>query len=382
MTDEMIPAGQHWLTGRVLADRELRWYLEALAARREPAGPEDLLAMRQRLDEQIRDAIRWPGADDYTAVARDLTAIGQSGVAEVFRRAAHATRLADEAEARWEHRYAHRPQTGRERVYQDLLDGGPLSFGAGQPARGIDGALYLPGHVSDGALTGFAVAVHARGAFELVTGFAGYADQQRWIADRGTTATGPLRFPEAGDPPRVTLEEQVLAGFLADPGSFAACAAKLPPDTFTSDARYEIYAAMLHLDARPRSWYGWQVPDEITRRSAWLPGQALREAGGSGAPLISAYCDRLAVTEVSASAAEAAARTLHAEDTRGRARPSWPGLVAAGKAALRTAEPGELPDVARWRQIRRRAEPGRPPRRPAGFMPPAPAAPAGPEPRI
>jgi hypothetical protein len=346
MTDQ----NESWLT-RVLTEHP-----DILGAARELAGTsapgqDTSLAVRRMLDTAIRDTVRWPRDQDYAAVARDLDHAGHPHLAAVIREAAGED-LLSEARARWEWRYAARPDAAREAVLDDVFREDRFTFSDDGALRGIDGAWYVPGYISDGPGEGFAVAVMGRGLRELVTGFGGYEDQRRWVADRGPTGTGELYLPALTPAPRVVLEEQVLASLTANTWTFDGTVTFLPPDTFTADARYEIFAVMLALAGGGRPWHGWQVPGVLAGRVPWLPDGAVRDLGGEGAPWLQAYFRRLSQTPVSVADGDAAGRAILREDGHDPAAPGWYDQMTERRERLRRPAPREMPDLERWARHR------------------------------
>ena len=82
---------------------------------------------------------------------------------------------------------------------------------------------------------------------ELVTGFDDQQAAARWLHDRGPMPSRPLTAPDAPSLYRAVLEEHILARLLRHHDSDPAIAAQVPPCTFTADARYDIYAAIIHV---------------------------------------------------------------------------------------------------------------------------------------
>jgi hypothetical protein len=339
-----------WLTRLLLEHPDILGAARELAGTSAP-GQDTSLALRRMLDSAIRDTVRWPRDQDYAAAAGHLEHAGQPHLAAVVREAA-GEELLSEARARWEWRYAARPDAAREAVLDDVFREDRFTFSDDGALQGVDGAWYVPGYISHGPGEGFAVAVLGRGMRELVTGFGGYEDQRRWVADRGPTATGDLYLPALDPVPRVVLEERLLASVAANSWTFDGTVTFLPPDTFTADARYEIFAAMLTLAEGRRQWHEWQVPDALAQRVPWLPDGAVRDLGGEGAPWLQAYFRRLSHTPVSVADGDAAGRAIMKEDGHDPAAPGWYDQMTERRERLRRPAPREVPDLDRWARHR------------------------------
>ncbi|HZR48418.1 MAG TPA: hypothetical protein VFB06_02765 [Streptosporangiaceae bacterium] len=339
---------QWWLTRVLLEDPLILDQAAALAAAHGP-GDGTRLAVRQLLDARIRKITRWPRDEDYARIAADLEHAGLGDKAGVLRQVADGE-LQDQARDRWMLRYAYRPEAERDIRADPRADDG-IDWSDDADVRGTDGAWYQHGYAGYGGRRWFIVAVHGRGFGEHVM-FTSYEQQRRWLADRGPTATGELVIPDVSPVPRVVLEEKILAGMLADPNMFTQAAMSLPPGSFTADARYEIYGAILSLAGDGRRWYPGEVVIQLGRRAAWLPERALRDAGGYGVPWTQAYLRRLMDTPVSRADADAAAVAVADEDTAAAEANGWYHAVADPVAGLAASAGGELPETALWRQQR------------------------------
>jgi len=337
---------QWWLTRVLLEDPLILNQAAALAAAHGP-GDGTRLAVRQLLDARIREITRWPRDEDYARIAADLDHAGLGDKADVLRQVADGE-LQDQARDRWLHRYAYRAEADRD-IRTDPRAGDGIDWSDDGPVRGTDGAWYQHGYAEYRDRRWFIVAVQGRGFGEHVM-FTSYEEQRRWLADRGPTATGELVTPDLSPVPRVVLEEKILAGMLADPAMFAQAAVSLPPDSFTADARYEIYGAILSLADGGRQWYPGEVAGQLERHTAWLPERALRDAGGNGAPWTHAYLRRLMDTPVSRADAVAAAVAVAAEDTAAAELNGWYHAVADPVAGVAASAWGKLPETALWRQ--------------------------------
>ena len=261
-------------------------------------GAAGYLAARRLLDERLRRMVHWPRARDYAQLANDLAADGRDDDALLLRRVAATGGLLTEAQARWNTRYDSRAETGAERDTRQIIDAGLTDFDPDAPYQGIDGSLYWPGYtILEAGQQAPVVLVTGRGLQELIIGFGDQAAVDRWLHDRGPMASGELTQPDVPVLPRAVLEERILARLLSRPGDLPATMTALPPTTFTTDARYDIYAAITTVARRGPAWDTGDVAAELSRRVDWVPDWALRGYGGQGAPWAQAYLRRLAVTE-------------------------------------------------------------------------------------
>ena len=94
---------------------------------------------------------------------------------------------------------------------------------------------------------------------------------ERWLHDRGPMASGPLIAPDVPLLPRAVLEEHILARMLCRPGDLPASLAALPLTTFTADARFDIYAAIITVARNGKAWNLEHVAAELARRMDWVP---------------------------------------------------------------------------------------------------------------
>jgi hypothetical protein len=330
-----------WLT-RVLDDDPGLLRRAAELAGELGGGDDAYLAVRRMLDAHLREVTGWPRAADYGVAAHEL---GDSEHARLLWKVAGTGRLLADAERRWEQRYAGRAVTERERVVDLACSAGEIDYDPDGPVRGIDGAWYAPGfaerYAARGWRSGFVVVVYSAATAELVTGFADYQAQRRWVADRGPTAVGQLTVPDVAGSltPRLAGEELILARLLAVPGELAEVSRSLPPDSFTADGRYVIYAAITAQASAGARWYADEVAEELACRVAWLPGRVQQGFGGSGAPWLQAYLRRLDQTPAGAGQVHRAVQELSLEDRRARQRRDQ---MIAGP--LRTI-PGQIPDT-------------------------------------
>jgi len=273
MPESHLP--QSWLAGEVLMDPFLLREARAAYADR-GGGAGGYLAARRLLDQRLRAMVHWPRARDYADLADDLAAAGRDDDAILLRRVAATRALLTEAQTRWNTRYDRRAETARDRDVRRLIQGSLIDIDPDAPYPGVDGSLYWPGYTSLHAGDQLPVImVSGRGLRELITGFDGHPAAERWLRSRGPTATGPLTPPDVPALPRAVLEEHILARMLQAPATIPAAMTTLPPATFTTDARYDIYAAITTLARRGGSWDTGDVAAELARRADWIPGWAL-----------------------------------------------------------------------------------------------------------
>ena len=305
-------------------------------------GREDgRLAARRLLDERLRQMVHWPTGQEYACLAEDLDADGRWADAALLRQIAATDHLLTEARTHWNTRYATRPRTAGERDTRRLIDAGLIDFDPDGPYRGIDGSNYWPGYTSleTGPLQAPVVLVSGRGLWQLVSGFDDQAAVARWLHDRGAMASGPLTPPDVPSLPRAVLEEHILARMLCRTGDLPASMASLPLTTFTADARYDIYAAIITVASMGQRWNVEHVAAELGRRMDWVPEWALSRHGGQGTPWPQAYLRRLANTEPLSYAVP----RLLADDTQAQFESAAPGTGAqrwAGAARNTSQVPG------------------------------------------
>ena len=339
-----------WLTEVLLGDEQLVSRLTEA----DDAGELDddaRLALRQFLDTRIREIADWPREQDYLTIAEELDRAGHLELASALQHVAGTSGLIRETRAQRAYRYLIRGRSARQDHLDDLDSRHVIDYSDEGPVTGIDGASYTAGYIHDGPDAGFVVAVRSDGMAELI-GFGNYEAQRRWLADRGPAASGALDMPSAVPEPRVVLEERVLAALLADPRRLMPVTAQLPPDTFTAPARYEIYAAMLTVAAQHRRWYAADVAAQLSTRAARLPAEALREAGGEGAPWTHKYLQRLDQTAVDAAHIASAFRAVIAEDVTARQDPGLSQVIHGRIKQIPAARPEHMPDLERWLQHR------------------------------
>lgn len=345
-------AGDHdggnrwWLTGILQSDvTVLRMAGEQYeAAADAQAGA---LAARRSLDGQLRAMSGWPRPEDYLQMSFDYQAAGRTGEAALLRVAAATAGLQAEARARWNHRYSGRPAGTADEMITTMADSGMISFDPDGPFRGIDGASYRPGTLMIVDCEYPVVVVGTRAGVSLAVDWADYAAMAGWIAGRGSTASGPVAPPATpeGHRFRPWREEQVLGRMLHVPGEVPALAATLPPDTFTSDVRYDIYAAILAVTSRGLPPSPERVATELRERMAWVPDHALPLYGGPAGATAQAYLSRLASSTVPGDEAIAAAGDLHREDAQCRAHRLRHSPERAEDPGPR---PSQVPEHASW----------------------------------
>ena len=344
-----------WLTERLQSDvTVLRAAGELYAGSRD--ADTGALAARRSLDRQLRTMTGWPHPEDYEAMAVDYEAAGRAGEATLLRQVAATRELQAEARYRWNHRYTDRPASTADEMITTMADGGMIDFDPEGPYRGLDGAGYRPGMLTIADLDTPVMVVASRGGLDLAVDWADYAAMSAWLADRGSSATGPLQAPPTpeGHRFRPWQEEQILARMLEAPGEVPALAPWLPPDRFTADLRYDVYAAILAVAGEGERPTPDRVAAEMASRLAWVPDHALPLYGGPDGQTAQAYLSRLAATPVRSDEATQAARALHQEDTRNRAR----GLTRSPEQAEDPGpKPRHVPEQASWLALAKQATP-------------------------
>jgi hypothetical protein len=298
------------------------------------------LAARRVLDAELRASSGWPTEGDYLTAAADYDRGGQLEDAEFLRRVAGTDRAIDTARTWWNLRYQDRPRTPADDLIASMRQAGLIEFDPAGPYLGVDGASYEPGVLPLGAVLEPVVVVSGRGASELITGWPDYAAMSEWIATRGTTASGPLTPPPGRRDCRTWQEDQILARLLTSPSDAPLIAASVPPGTFTTDVRYDIYQAIVQV--RNLGPYApGDISAEFARRMTAVPGHGLARYGGAAAPFARAYLARLADTIVGHDTAMSVASLLVQEDShyRSLARPAAPGQRSAAPATVTKRDP-------------------------------------------
>jgi hypothetical protein len=250
--------------------------------------------------------------------------------------------------AQWRRRYEGRAATRREQHARRYVEDGLVVFDPDGSYPGVDGSRYHPGVLDeDKGLPQLPVLlITSRGSAELIAGWDNYQQMRSWVASRGNTGSGDLTTPPVVKAARSTLEEAILAHALAAPSDLPAITAYLPAGTFTSDVRYDIYAAMLDLVHAGATAYPDRVAAALDGRAALIPARHRHEHyGGSGLPWAHAYLRRLDQTQVDLGTARSAAASLRAEDRQAAARHAVGRQVVVGPAKRRVALPGPRRDV-------------------------------------
>jgi hypothetical protein len=256
----------------------------------------------------------WPRTQDYQSLASDYASIGLTQIGDLLSGVAAARQLLAQADARWQQRYAERPGTFRQQHARQFLRAGLISTDPAGPYPGTDGATYHPG----------------------------------------------------------VQEELVLVSMLTDPASIPAVSCCLPPSAFTSDTRYDLYAAILAVTGRGQRCDRDLAAAELTRRAAWIPRHALHAYGGPELPWAHAYLHRLDATPVTREAARQAVTALREEDH---------AAAAHAKSPAPPAPPGPHRVLSASPERRAQAAPAPENGPPQTQRPTAPDQPAAPAPR-
>lgn len=298
-------------------------------------GPEGDLAARRVLDAELRASSGWPTGNDYLTAAADYDRAGREEDAEFLRRIAGTDRAIDTARTWWNLRYQDRPRTPADELIASIRQGSLIEFDPAGPYLGIDGASYEPGVLPVGTALEPVLVVSGRGGSEIVTGWPDYAAMSEWIATRGTTATGPLTPPPERRDCRIWQEDQILARLVTSPSDAPLIAATVPPSTFTTDVRYDIYQAIIQVRDHGSSAHE-DIGTEFARRMTAVPAHGLAHYGGAAAPFARAYLARLAETTVDRDTARSVASILVQEDSHYRSvrRPAVPGHPTAASRAV------------------------------------------------
>lgn len=304
------------------------------------SGLDGDLAARRVLDAELRDSSGWPTGADYLTAAADYDRAGHREDAEFLRRVAGTDRAIDTARTWWNLRYQDRPRTPADDLIASIRQGSLIEFDPAGPYLGTDGASYEPGVLPVGTALEPVVVVSGRGGSELITGWPHYAAMSEWIATRGTTASGPLTPPPGHGDCRTWQEDQILARLVASPSDAPLITATVPPGTFTTDVRYDIYQAIAAVRDL-RSYNPDDISAELTRRMTAVPAHGLARYGGAAAPLARAYLARLTETPVDHDTAISVASILVQEDNhyRSMTRPAVPGHPAAASRDVTMRDP-------------------------------------------
>lgn len=289
-------------------------------------GPEGVLAARRVLDAELQASSGWPTGEDYLSAAADYERAGRGEDAAFLRRVAGTDRSIDTARTRWNLRYQDRARTPADELIASIRQGSLIEFDPAGPYLGIDGASYEPGVLPIGAALEPIVVISGRGGGELVTGWPDYAAMSEWIVTRGSTASGPLIPPPEHRDCRTWQEDQILARLVNGPSDASVLVGTVPPATFTTDVRYDIYQAIVQVRD-----FGSYAPGDIfaafARRVAAVPAHGLARYGGVDAPLARAYLARLAETIVTREMAVSVASALVQEDAHYASRAARPSVM-------------------------------------------------------
>jgi hypothetical protein len=244
--------------------------------------------------------------------------------------------------ALWKQRYSSRARTLCQEHARRYIDGGLVILDPAGPYLGIDGSTYHPGGLDEDK--GFPAAlpvllVTSRGMAEMLVGWASWREMLGWVASRGTTGTGELEALPAVASARCVREDAVLAYALRSPAEVAAITEYLPPGTFTSDVRFEVFAAIADVMHSGLNVSKERVAAALGEREVLIPPRQRQEHyGGAGLPRAQAYLRRLDQSWVEAADARSAAASLRSEDRQAvavAARRATATQVAAQRVTAR-----------------------------------------------
>lgn len=192
----------------------------------------------------------------------------------------------------------------------------------------------------------------------MIRGWASEEQMLEWVEARTTTDPGPLAAPPSPVLPRTWGEDMVLAWLLHRPEKIAVTQALLPPSTFTTDVRYEVYWALRELTATPGACTPDVIAEAIRYQLTCVPDGEMVHYGGAGAPFVDQYLARLEQTYVSGNQARAAISALQAQDHQ----------LVVGEPVVRARQPEpSIPNQADGSLLER--PPGLEPGGPAGPVP-------------
>jgi hypothetical protein len=296
-------------------------------------GEEGALAARRHLDSELRALADWPSGNDYLRAAADYEAEELHADATLLRKLAAADTLIAAGRTRWNERFNARGPSKVAEVIDGLRDSGLIDLDPDGPYYGTDGAAYEPGVLRYGQSEKPLLIVTGRALSELLLDWTGWDDMYRWIASRGTTGAGELTPPPVPAASRGWQEEMVLARLVNSPMDELALAADVRPDTFTTDVRYELFAAVRAAAGQGQGFTPETIGAELAGQIDRVPGYALANYGGPGAPWAYAYLRRLSATVITSETARNAAVALSQEDEHerwGAAARSQPAPVQPG----------------------------------------------------
>ena len=143
----------------------------------------------------------------------------------------------------------------------------------------------------------------------------------------------------------------MLAYALRNAADSAAITEYLEPDTFTSDVRFEVCAAIADVVRSGLRVSRERVASSLREREALIPAPRRREHyGGDGLPWAQAYLRRLDQTWVQAEDARSAAASLRAEDRRAVGRLAATRQPTAARQRTAVRRDPERPILARARR--------------------------------
>jgi hypothetical protein len=326
--------------------RLARTVLRALSADRNGADGR----LRARRLVEIRLGVGPEGGISDSSYRRAAAALKDAGrVAEAEALEAIAATGAELRAARreWQDRYARRPRTEAEIRALTWMSSGSVRTEDNEGMRGADGAWYHAAALMTDSGTIPAVVMTTRAGFaEVVEGFAAGAAMRAWLQDRAPGTTGPLESCATGPACRAIWEEQVLSWLLQNGGGSGKA---WRPQAFTTDSRSEIFLAWRAVSqSTPNGGDSRLIEAELGTRLLRAPGWAVAEIGWPRGHNTLAYLRRLAVTPVTTTMAQVAARQLVNQDRLARRfgpKPSahrlspGPGVVTKASATRFLPEP-------------------------------------------
>jgi hypothetical protein len=280
---------------------------------------------RRYLDQVLAEETEHPTAQvNYQNAIIRLDRDSRHEDAEFMRELARLEPMLCDTTRLWRDRYTARAVTSAEQHDRRSAVTADWTM-RDDPYAGVDGALYTPGVCRFWSQDVPVVLAQSRGAIEFMTGFPSLEAARNWVRDdRCTADPRPLAPPPGILHPRITQEECALAGMLRYPEELSEFAEYLPAVTFTTDVRYEIFAAIYVSRHGPADSiaeaFGGPGIDQITQetltRLARGPDWDNPLLGGPGTPLATAYLHRLATTPINADTARRAAHRLAVADAQ------------------------------------------------------------------